>query len=212
MKPDWFPDWSGSVCAIVACGPSVTSDDVDRLRGRAKVVVINRSHELAPWAGVLYAADRQFWDAFNGVPAFGGLRVTQDKDAANHFRLKLVSLVEQSSIAANGVSLDPAKLARGGHSGHQALNLAIQFSAKRILLVGFDFEGEHWHGSHVAPLRNARQTSMDRWRQRFDALAPMLDKLEIDVVNCSQHSRLMAYRKLSVEEALQRWSTTAKAA
>lgn len=91
------------------------------------------------------------------------------------------------------------------NSGAQALNLAIQFGAGRAILVGFDMtleHGIHWHGRHQAGLNNPRQASVDRWRAELDAQAPLFDKMGIEVLNASPISRLTAFRRVTLQEAL----------
>lgn len=205
--PTWFPDWSGQVCAIVAGGPSVQDDDVAALRDRIRVLVINNSFKLAPWADVLYAADRRWWDVIGRGANFEGLRVTPDRDVAKRLGIELISLVDDSSDAGvNGLSEVAGTLARGGHSGHQALNLAVQFGATRIALLGYDFEGEHWHGRHESPLRNPKLDTMQKWAVRIDALAPALAERGVQVVNCSPIGRLNAYPRMTIAEMLECWA------
>jgi len=93
----------------------------------------------------------------------------------------------------------------GSNSGFQAVNLAIQFGASRIVLVGFDASlqhGVHWHGRHPSPLVNPGQAAVDRWRLLLDQQAPLLDRLGIEVVNASRHSALAAYPRMDLLEAL----------
>lgn len=93
----------------------------------------------------------------------------------------------------------------GSNGGFQAINLAVQFGARRILLAGFDCsieKGLHFHGSHPSPLNNPRQASVDRWRQILDDQAPVFDRLGIEVINCAPHSRLTAYRRQPLSEAI----------
>jgi hypothetical protein len=47
--------WPGSTVVCLGTGPSLTAEDVEAVRGRAKVIAINNAHALAPWADVLYA-------------------------------------------------------------------------------------------------------------------------------------------------------------
>lgn len=204
--PVWFPDWSGQVCAIVAGGSSVRADDVSALRDRVRLLVINNSFTLAPWADVLYAADRRWWDVVGCGADFPGLRVTPDRDVAKHLGINLVGLVDNSSNAVDGLSDAAGTLARGGHSGHQAINLALQFGATRIALLGYDFEGEHWHGRHESPLRNPKPDTMQKWAARIDALAPSLVERGVQVVNCSPAGRLKAYPRMTVADMLECWA------
>lgn len=93
----------------------------------------------------------------------------------------------------------------GSNGGFQALNLAIQFGAAKVVLVGYDMsieKGIHWHGRHPPGLNNPRQASVDKWRAELDAQAPMLQQMGIEVLNASPHSRLTAYPRVPLLEAI----------
>ena len=95
----------------------------------------------------------------------------------------------------------------GSNSGFQALNVAIQMGAARIILVGYDMsleKGTHWHGRHPPGLNNPRQASVDKWRLELDAQAPLLERMGIEVLNASPHSRLTAYPRVEFQEAVHR--------
>jgi len=97
---------------------------------------------------------------------------------------------------------------KGGNSGFQAFNLAVQFSSTKIILVGFDMRidrGVHWHGKHNRGLCNPRPPTIKHWIDRLDGEAEKLKALGVDVVNASPDSALQAYPKLSIEEAFARW-------
>ncbi len=99
----------------------------------------------------------------------------------------------------------PGVIGWGANSGFQALNLAVQLGARRILLCGFDCsleKGTHWHGRHPSPLDNPRQASVDRWGAALDAQAPFVESLGIPVINCASHSRLAAFPRRPLMEAL----------
>jgi hypothetical protein len=81
----------------------------------------------------------------------------------------------------------------GGNSGFQALNLAVQLGARRILLAGFDFGGKHWHEDHPAALRNPSQVQFDHWRGHFDGAADTLRQWGVAVANLSRLSTLQAF-------------------
>lgn len=97
----------------------------------------------------------------------------------------------------------------GQNSGFQALNMAVQFGASKILLVGFDCslkDGTHHHGRHPAPLTNPRQASVDKWRGHLEAQVPIFDALGIEVVNCSPTSTVRGYRKCELVDAIKECS------
>lgn len=85
------------------------------------------------------------------------------------------------------------------------MNLAVQFGASKILLVGFDMRidrGVHWHGRHPAHMNNPREENFGRWREAFNVSAPILAGLGVKVINCSAVSTLTAFPVMTIEEAL----------
>lgn len=97
----------------------------------------------------------------------------------------------------------------GGNSGFQALNLAVQFGAKRILLIGFDMtdrNGLHWYGRNTwNGANNPTESSFRRWVVTFANAAPVLADLGVEVVNTSQLSFLRCFPRRSIEDMLQEW-------
>jgi hypothetical protein len=140
------------------------------------------------------------------VPGFAGIKLTQDPNAAAAYRdLALIRIVERS----RKIFTDRAGvIGDGGNSGFQALNLAIQFGADRIVLVGFDMNdvrGLHWHGPHGGGLANPDAYRFSRWRKILDDVAPSIAAMGIEVVDASIDGALTAYRKATIEQALDRW-------
>jgi hypothetical protein len=93
----------------------------------------------------------------------------------------------------------------GGNSGFQALNLAAQFGARCILLVGYDMRldrGVHWFGKHGRGLNNPGEQHLPRWRAAIDGAADTLKTLGIRVFNCSPVSTLKAYPMMTFDEAM----------
>lgn len=63
-------------------------------------------------------------------------------------------------------------------------------------------KGTHWHGRHQPGLTNPTQSSVDKWRAELDAQAPVLQALGVEVINASPISRLTAFRRAPLLEAL----------
>lgn len=101
----------------------------------------------------------------------------------------------------------------GGNSGFQALNLALQFGSRKILLVGFDMDdaaGKHWYGRNGWPMaNNPDRSNFRRWVIAFEKAMADLIALDADVVNCSHISALKTFPVLSIEDALARFDATA---
>lgn len=200
---NWWPTWGNKPVAIVASGPSAKSVGVELLRNRANVIAVNESYQLCPWADVLYGCDAKWWQLRNYVPDFGGLKIVFDVNTAiNHPPIKYITVRPESDkihLERLGV------IGSGGCSGFQALNLAVQFRARRILLVGFDMRVDletHWHGRHPPPCSNPSHTNFVRWQSALGGAFEMLTCLGIKVINCSPESSLTTYPKMSIERAL----------
>lgn len=191
------PDWSGRTAVVVASGPSAVGAPLSRAVGRARFIAVNDSWLLCPWADALYACDGAWWRKYGGVPEFKGLKLTYEIAAARQFGLGRVNIDRSNNAILTGGDA----VGDGGNSGFQALNLAIKWGAKRVLLVGFDMTisgGEHWHGRHPTGLNNPRQHTIRRWLSAEWSTPPGLE-----IVNCNPESALDAYPKMSFEDA---WS------
>lgn len=129
--------------------------------------------------------------------------MTRDHGAAKKFPwLRYVRTARQS----NDILFDPGVIGWGGNSGFQALNLAVQFGATRIALVGYDMttaHGLHWHGRHERGLSNPTGKATDNWRALLDAQAARLAAAGIEVINTSPISALRNYRRASLTDLFQ---------
>lgn len=199
------PRWKGETVAVIASGPSVRQIDVNRLKGHTKTIVVNDSWQLCPWADILYAADRRWWEYHNYVPAFRGERWTQHqgpKDWPAVAKRRGLNVINSTHKPA--LSFDPSLIHTGMNSGFQALNLAVLQGAAHILLLGFDLavlDGKrHWFGDHPGCMNKASPYSS--FRKAFTEAAPQLGDAGIDVVNCSMRSTLTCFPKQTVREAM----------
>jgi hypothetical protein len=167
--------------------------------------VINTSFQLAPWADILYACDAKWWVLHEGAPGFRGMKITQEKEAC-----RLFPDIKRIWVERFGNELlltTPGFVGAGGNSGFQALNLAVQFGALRILLIGYDMRvdmGHHWHQRHPTPLSNPDAfANIPRWRKSVDGALTKLNERGVKVLNCSPISSLTSYPKLPLEKALE---------
>jgi hypothetical protein len=202
-QPDWWPSWEGETLVIVASGPSAKEAPLELAKGRAKVIAINTSWRLVPWADILFACDQRWWTQYHGCPEFGGLRLTIDKHAAREFGLGYAHCMKPD----DRVFLEPkGTVGWGGNSGFHCLNLAIQFAVKRVLLVGYDMRidrGPHWHGEHPRGMHNPSAMNVERWRRAVDNAAKIAKAQGVEVINCSSVSALQNYPKMGFAEALE---------
>lgn len=167
------------------------------------MIAVNSSWQLVPHADVLYACDGAWWRAHGGVPGFGGLKIAHDATVCVEFpEITQVHVEQQRDEILTG---EPGVIGDGGNSGFQALNLAVQFGASKIVLVGFDMRrdlGVHWHGKHERGLNNPRDEHFAHWRRALDGAAAKLAELGVQVINASPVSALQAYPTMTFPEAL----------
>lgn len=189
-------DWRGETAVIVATGPSAAQQPLGLAQGKARCIAIKSMWRLVPWADVLYGCDKGWWLANQGVRQFPGLRVSASPSVARVFPgVRLVKLAPQAGPQSDG------RLG-GNHSGLQAVNLAIRFGSRRIVLVGFDMTLEH--GTRCFPdeqgVRRADVKRIEAWRIAMDAMAPQFLEMGVEVTNCSACSALIAFPKRSFSE------------
>ena len=195
--------------ACVAPGESLTQATCDQLRGRCHVLAVNNAFQFCPWADWLYASDGPWWDAYGDqVPTPLLLRSwTQDAAAARDWGINHV-IVRRDAAGDHtgfpGLSTEPAVIHSGGNGGYAAVNLALQFGATEILLVGYDLQGSHFFGEYPQPRlkRSAdnRARSFRQWRERFATIRPA--DYGLAIFNCTPGSALHAFPFRSLDDAL----------
>jgi len=212
-RPDWFPDWQGRYVAIVAGGPSIKRSEVDSLRGRLPVVVINESYQLAPWADALYSCDHKWWELrYPLLKDFAGLKITPDNVAAKMFpELKRLRFKEDKpgNVIRYLLMDEWGEIGSGQNSGFQVINWLAQLPVKGMMLLGFDFcyinDKVHWHGRHADRLNNPLPHTFVGWKIWIENAAPKLKELGIEMINCSMFSAIGCFQRVEVAATLERW-------
>lgn len=203
--------WPDETVVCLASGPSLTREDVDYVRGRAKVIAINATYKIAPWCDVLYAADAKFWrwiysgkqSLYVDGPAFlrdfAGLKYCLTAGAADLSK----SVIVLRRGVESGLSVNPAVLNTGHNSGYQAINLAFLMGARRILLLGYDMQKgpkgeEHHHADHP----NKSRSPYDKFRKAFPTLVQPLRDAGVEVINCTRRTALTCFPSMTIQEAM----------
>lgn len=184
---------------LIGGGPSLTPEDVVSVRNRARVIAINDAYTLAPWADVLYAADRKWIDWHDGVPSFHGAKYT----IASRDITTRPDWYVMANTGLLGLERDPSGLRSGHNSGYQAINLAVHMGAKRIVLLGYDMAApldgpSHWFGEHPDGL----PSPYPAMRAAFDSLLEPLSEAGVTVVNASRRTALETFPCVPLDMAL----------
>lgn len=203
---NWWPDWRGECTAIVASGPSIKNTDLSALRDRIHVIAIKVAIDLCPWADVCYGCDAPWWIDRKGLPKYSGIKIHHGQAASQFQNMHRCEI----DISSDHILVEqPMKIGNGGNSGFQALNLAVQFGATDIILIGMDCHergGTHWYGRNKWPnANNPMGTNYARWIKGFETAKRDLSTLGIDVINASVESELRCFPKMPLPEILQEW-------
>ena len=91
-----------------------------------------------------------------------------------------------------------------GNSGANAVSLAINAGARRVLMLGYDCAltggRSHHHGDHPPTLRNC--DTLPKWPAQFQRLAGWASKRGAVVLNASRESALTCFPRVTLAEVL----------
>lgn len=204
------PTWPGEDVFVVCGGPSVKPELVERLRGRpnSKVVVINSSYLIAPWADMLFFADDRWWQReiglnLKGLEAFEGQIVTIAHHTRHALLWHLKRIVPSGAVP---VSKDRAAVALEKTSLTGVLNLCIHKGCKRVILIGADNRAApdgriHHHAEYPWPRK------LETWNnktQEVEFTVQPLKKAGIEVINASLVSTFPWWSKVDFAKWLDR--------
>jgi hypothetical protein len=187
---------------VIATGPSLTAEDVDYCRGKARVIAINDAYTLAPWADALYATDAKWWHWHHGVPSFTGAKWSMEHSAWGTHRVLYTDVQRLRNTGAGALEHNPTGLRNGRNSGFAAINLAVHYGAGRIVLLGYDMQPSggksHFFGEHP----NKQKSPYPQFRNTMATLVKPLAKMGIEIVNCSVNSVLTCFPKADLRQTL----------
>lgn len=181
---------------VVAAGPSLRREDLDRLRGHfVRTYAVNCAVFYAPWADVLFAADAGWWRYYGPKTAwFKGHRVSR-------------------SYKSKTIERWRGRWPRtGGNSGHMCIQYAVDQGAKNIAIYAFDQQltggRAHVHADHPKeangqPTNMANAGGIAAWPRLMSATAVDLNNRGVRVVNLSRATALRCFPRLSVEQFLE---------
>ena len=192
--------WPGGTVVCMASGPSLTKDDAEYCRGKADgVIVVNTTYQMAPWADALIASDVRWWGWHKGAKDFAGLKYATSR------AVKWAGVQWIKNTGRDGLELQPNGIRHGLNSGYRAINLAVHFGAKRIILLGYDMKRgdgpdrlEHWHGDHPIASRSAYPI----FCKHFLTLVEPLKAIGVEVLNCTPGSALDCFPKAQLRDVL----------
>ena len=197
--------WTNATVCILASGPSLTAEDVEFVRGKTPVIVVNDAVRLAPWADVLYSSDGPWWKRERGAPGFTGMKLCIEKKKGagvdSYGRTwPSVGVLRNAGIA--GLSLDPSAICHYKNSGGAAINLAVHLGAIRIVLLGFDMSAGPNGQRHFYPEGPRGSSPYGDFRRYMATMVHPLKAAGVTVVNASRRTALTCFPRVALEQAL----------
>lgn len=192
----------GGTILCVASGPSLTREDAEFARDKVHATIVtNTTFRLVPWAHIVYAADFIWWEQH--LPEIKRMSIpgelwTCSVQAARQYRLNFI----RGEVGREGLSRDASRIHTGTNSGYQAIGLAFHLGARRIILLGYDFQRtngrSHWHGDHTGKCHNHMDFKLAL--SRIPRLAIDLQSEGVEVVNCSRETAIKSFRRSTIQE------------
>jgi hypothetical protein len=162
-----------------------------------RTIGINDIGLTEKWLDIWYAADWTFWKHYQGHTS-EALKVCAGRKAIERGFADLLLNVRDAGRASQFV---PGYAISGGHSGFQALQLAISLGASRVVLLGYDCKPKgkvtNYFGTKCAGLN--RPSDYQSWPQFYRDL-----KLPsgVEVLNATPGSAIDAYPNVSIDSLL----------
>lgn len=216
--------WKGGTCFILGGGPSLPFqfgvpehivDDVvegkkllsayspylEPLKDK-HVIAINTSFLLGRWVDFIFFGDNAWFLVYEQLlKRHPGLVITCAPRFQNRKdrRIKYVGRAPKRE----GIYTDTKnKVAWNYNSGAAAINLAVHFGVKKIVLLGFDMailEGKtHWHSQY----NRKRLPPFKKHLQGFPQIAKDAKRLGIEIYNASHITRIKEFPIVDVKDFL----------
>jgi len=169
------------------------------------VIGVNNAYMLGSWVDCVFFGDCGWYLVHRlKLAEFPNLKVT----CCNRFANKPIEKSEGIKYLAKdsnkrfGISNNPSKVSWNANSGAAAINLAIHFGVKRIILLGFDMNivdgPAHWHKGHG----NKKPPPFARHLKGFPQIAEDAKVLGIEILNANPSSSIDVFPKINVKEVL----------
>ncbi len=195
--------WPRGECFIIGGGPSVKHFDIDKLQGR-RTLAVNMAFRLRNWFDVMFFGDCRYYAAnYKELNKFAGLKVTTCEQHFDKLGIKVI----QRKNGQNGLSTDQNMVWWNLSSGACAINLAVHFGVKRIVLLGFDMQAvdgdDHWHDLYLK--QGAKPSKgkgpYPRFMKPFAGIAAALKRVNVECVIVGP-TMLDVFPKVKFEDAV----------
>lgn len=190
--------WVGETAIILGGGPSLTPAQVQwGIDSGFRRIATNNAFLLDKHADALVWTDTIWWNVNQHRihEHLGPFKITTRFVHRPDLHDIHVILHRKCPPA---IALDPG-VVTGDNTGHVALNIAVHFGVRRIILLGFDMtssRGHNWHDEHTRHAKEARYVKV--WIPQMEKAAEELRRLDIEVLNATPNSALSCFRRVEL--------------
>ena len=192
---EWADDrGQGEPCFIIGGGASLKGFDFERLRGKGRIIAINRAYEHLPFADIHFFMDNRYYKRVQAEAAwqtFPGRKVYLNMSGYPVDK----GIVSLHALGRTGLSTSMGQgLYHGNHSGVGAIGLAYCLGANPIYLLGFDCNksdgASHFHDGYGAPTRDS---VLEGFIKDIDALADLIKPTGTRIINLNPASAIRCF-------------------
>lgn len=229
--------WQGAECVIIGGGssmpyqfgipeeivravidkkeaPSAYTPYMEKVLQGKFVIAVNNAFLLGRFIDVLLFGDNAWFLSWKKeVLGWYGLVVTCANDFAGVMEDEApgIKYLPRDTHKPQGISDNPSALSWNGNSGAAAINLAVHFGVRKIVLLGFDMSLDengksHWHNAHhpmeMPVTKIKKPPPFHRHLRGFPKIAEDAKHRGVEIINCSPNSMLDVFPKRSLKEAL----------
>jgi len=195
LPPKWHVprDWIGERCFVLCTGESLKAQThlVPKLKGR--IIAVKHAVLIRPDADVLFLSGEGCVNVARVlIPVFTGqyviVRGKSDPEIPAH-----VKRVGRSKVHR---LLDRPGEVMGRDSGTSAIDIARQFGATEIIVLGMDMQGGHYCAH---PMQYPPESHFRQHMEVLPMLAADAKARGIRIVNCSPTSAVTCFERQSLE-------------
>ena len=222
--------WEGGECWIIGGGPSlphqfgVSEDVIQKVRDEVipmsvyseymeplynkHVIGTNIAYMLGNWVSVCYFCDLPFFrNNKYKLLDWHNLKVTDtgNMPVKEYYLHRNIKKLKRNN--KYGLDPDPDCIRWNRNSGGGAIDLAVHFGCKRILLLGFDMrvdnDGQtHFHSGLPSYANPTLERTFTRFLKAFPFIADDAKKLGVEILNVNSDSALEDFKKVRLEDVL----------
>lgn len=205
--------WPDSTVFIIGGGESLIGFDYSPIKNYRIIGVNNAYGDLvkktdkkvyyAPrdWVDVCFFGDTRWFEWHReSLKSYSGLIVTSLQNLKSVPWIKCINRSNKEGIEKNKNLLSWNRC-----SGLSAINLAVHFGAKKIILLGFDMKKgngrDNYHNDHLVNA-DIKYNPYERFMKSVPHIKADADKLGIEIINTCMDSGMDHFPKVPFEEVL----------